>query len=70
MDVAERAQEAAEKHLAACNEALYDYDENGADATTESPSVAPYDGCDTCIVREVLYAAWTVIEEHVGKEIR
>lgn len=53
MQVRETAmQQAAELRLAACQEALYE--EEGA----ATPSIAPFCGCDTCVVREVLDAAW------------
>lgn len=53
----ERAmQRDAEQRLAACQEALF-AEENGEEIA-EYPACAPYDGCDTCIVREVLDAAW------------
>lgn len=56
-----RAQAKAEAHLAKCFEALYD-DESGdssasGDEPVESPAVAPFCGCDTCQVREILFAA-------------
>ena len=58
-----QAQKAAEEHLARCNEALWD---DAGDsmlagikgAVTDSPASAPYCGCDTCVVRETLHAAW------------
>jgi hypothetical protein len=49
-------QRAAERHLAACEAALWD--ENGV----ESPAIGPYCGCDTCTVREVLHAGWEALE--------
>lgn len=33
--------------------------------TEPDPSCGPYDGCQTCVVREVLDAAWPIIEEAV-----
>lgn len=60
-----QAQRAAEAHLAACNEAFWAAEEMAAGADwedIESPASAPYDACDTCVVREVLYAAWPIIE--------
>jgi hypothetical protein len=41
------AQAAAERRLAYCNAVMYADEDD-----------APYCGCDTCIVREVLDAAW------------
>lgn len=62
-DYPAEAQLAAENHLAAisiheeaADEALSEgksYDE-----LPDSPAVAPWDGCDTCVVREVLFAGW------------
>lgn len=59
----EEAQRAAEAHLAACNEAMFAYEDG--DESVESPAIAPYCGCDTCIVREVLFAAWSVMDAWV-----
>lgn len=50
------AQHAAEERLAACQEALFA--EEMGDAVAPSPAVGPYCGCDTCMVREILDAAW------------
>lgn len=53
------AQRAAEEHLAACQEAMYATE--GIDDPQdwpESPSIGPFCGCDTCVVRETLHAAW------------
>lgn len=54
-------QRAAERRLTDANEHLWeDTDGEFAGLHTESTSVlaGPYCGCDTCIVREVLDAAW------------
>lgn len=51
-----------------CNEWLTFYDEGepeGQRPAGEDPSTAPYCGCETCVIREVLSAAWPVIEEGV-----
>ncbi len=42
----------------ACAEAL-DEEED------DSPAWGPYCGCDTCVVREVLYAAWPIVVRSV-----
>lgn len=61
------AQRAAEAHLDACQEAEWEAEEllaaggDMADAP-ESPASAPFCNCQTCVVREVLYAAWPVFE--------
>lgn len=62
-DVGYLAQQAAEKHLAACYDALVE-EEDDPEKWPESPASAPFCGCETCVVREVLYAAWPVWEEH------
>lgn len=59
-DLGVEAQRAAEAHLEACQEAQWDNDEGG---DMESPASAPFCGCDTCVVREVLFAAWDIIFE-------
>ena len=55
-DYGAEAQKAAEAHLAACTEAMFAWEEG--DDLAESPACAPFCGCDTCVVREVLHAAW------------
>lgn len=57
-----QAQKAAEAHLAACEEAQFAWEEN-ADSEVESPASAPFCGCNTCVVREVLFAAWPILEK-------
>jgi hypothetical protein len=59
-------QQIAEKHLAACNEALFAESEDIPD----SPSFGPYDGCDTCIVREVLMSVWDEFQAEARREAR
>jgi hypothetical protein len=61
-DIGILAQRAAEKHLDACHEAMWAWEEG--DDEIESPASAPFCGCDTCIVREVLWAAWPIFQEH------
>lgn len=61
------AQRAAETHLAACQEALW-AEEEGTDV--ESPALGPFCGCDTCIVREILHAAWPHLLELAREEVR
>jgi hypothetical protein len=66
-----QAQKAAEFRLAAANEILWneefdgelsgshDWQGDAADAVLPRENLAgPYCGCDTCLVREVLDAAW------------
>jgi hypothetical protein len=58
-----RAQRAAEAHLSACVDALFaESESDNPDDWPESPASAPFCGCDTCVVREVLFAAWPIIE--------
>lgn len=47
----------AVNHLLACAEAFY-AEQNG-DTEVKSPAVAPFCGCDDCVVREILVIAWT-----------
>lgn len=56
-----RAQQLAEEHLTACEEAV-DPDDD-FDTELESPAVGPFCGCVTCVVREVLHAAWEPMME-------
>lgn len=69
-----QAQRAAVTHLQACAEAMDEAEEAlsaGDEPITEeflanlppSPAVAPFDGCDDCVVREVLHAAWPALTE-------
>lgn len=57
-DYEQAAQRAAEQHLAACQEWMWAEEEGGESLERECPSVGPFCGCDTCIVREILWAAW------------
>lgn len=52
-DYGREAQAAAEKHLDACMDAFWREGEGEFEDT-----IAPFCGCQTCIVREVLHAAW------------
>lgn len=59
MDLSADLQKHCERHLELCH-AWSDYHESEEDDYLPSepdPSMAPYDGCLTCVVREVLYAA-------------
>jgi len=64
-EVERLAQELAESHLDACEDALactegYCDEDCGH---TESPAVGPFCGCRTCVVREVLHAAYPALAE-------
>jgi hypothetical protein len=52
------AEAAATAHVGACSQWLYESEELPVDEWPESPAVGPFDGCDTCVVREALAAAW------------
>lgn len=67
-DWATDVQQKAEAHLAACNEALYE--ESGGDLNAVSPASAPFCGCDTCVVREVLTIAWSELEAGIAASTR
>jgi hypothetical protein len=54
-------QRKAEQHLEACWEAEWDDAE-------ESPAFAPFCGCTTCIVREVLMSVWEDMASEAGRE--
>jgi hypothetical protein len=55
------AQRAAEAHLEACEEALHAI-EYESEADVDDPAIGPFCGCTTCVVREVLHAAWPVLQ--------
>lgn len=63
-DYGRQAQAAAEAHLAACWEAL---NEDGS-AVDDDPAVAPFCGCATCEVREILSAALPFLEAGFERE--
>jgi hypothetical protein len=56
-DFGVQAQQAAEEHLAACwsHFRAEEFDDIPEDAV--SPAVGAFDGCQTCEIREVLYAS-------------
>lgn len=63
-----QAQQAAEERVNLCNEWLEWYEEGGGEAPRPElpdPSVAPYCGCQTCLIRESLDASWPIIEAGV-----
>jgi hypothetical protein len=68
-----KAQEAGEARLAYCQEMLYEDDH--PDEPIRPPGefeepCGPYCGCETCIVREVLDAAWPFMLEMAREEAR
>lgn len=56
-DYWKQAHDVARDHFNACMMELHD-------EIDESPACAPFCGCDTCIVREILHAAYPVLEKH------
>jgi len=60
------AQRAAEKHIAALDEALYA--EDSGEQVEWPESLAPYCGCETCRVREILYAAWPHLQRAADED--
>ena len=60
------AQREAEKRLAAANNMLWHDEDSGDIEPVDRPEwddiSAPYCGCDTCIVREVIDAAWPYLK--------
>lgn len=65
------AQQAAEQRLSAL-EALLDETEDWevAEELLEPPLDAPYCGCRTCDVREILVAAWPLLLAAAREEVR
>lgn len=55
----QQAQKAAEARIMACMDELHDDDGE----TMETVAVAPFCGCYTCIVREIIDAAWPALYE-------
>jgi len=53
-DYGYEAQRFAEQHIMDCHNALYD--------ETDGPEIAPFCGCTTCEVREILAAGWRIFE--------
>lgn len=65
------AQKAAEEHLNGCWEAYWAEEmlEDPNAELPESPAFAPFDGCETCVVREILSAAWPFVERSVREDL-
>ena len=61
----ENAHAAARERMIECAEVLYQ-EENGNvnDPTAEDNLSAPFCGCETCVVREVIHAAHDDLEEY------
>lgn len=62
-----KVQEACETRLEQCMTAYWHREEEGCGGECKDepndPSCAPFDGCDTCVVREILDAAWPFMAE-------
>lgn len=61
------AHKAAEAHLNECMAAL-DAEEEGDDSQWPEDMAGPFCGCQTCIIRETLHAAFPIIVEALGGE--
>lgn len=62
-EFAAHIQRVAEQHLNACME--YMDNQDFGDESMECPAKAPFDGCNTCIVREVLMVTLDEVVEFV-----
>lgn len=67
-DFGAEAQRVAQAHLARVQEVFW-IEEEGGDPDVY-PAFAPFDGCDTCVVREVLVSAWEVVDAYVDDALR
>ena len=58
-DLLQKAQDAAEAHIDALQAELWAWenDDELGEETTVDDQLGPFCGCDTCVVREILYAA-------------
>lgn len=61
-------QRAAERRLAYCHASAFE--EDIPEELQDEQPLAPFCGCDTCIVREVIDAAWPFVMELARDEIR
>lgn len=65
-ELEQAAQRAAEMRLAAASDMLF-HDEEGEPDGLDHPEwdevSAPFCGCDTCIVREIIDAAWPYLRQ-------
>ena len=67
-DFGAQAQRAAEDHITACWEHFHASDEGGA-SIDEDPAVGAFDGCQTCEVREILFAATPFLEAGILRSV-
>lgn len=59
-DFFQEAHDAAEKHLAICNAIEWEELDQEPEGFTQA---GPYCGCETCMIRETLHAAWPLLRE-------
>lgn len=67
-DFALEAHQAALQHLAAC-QAAEEIEQAGGTPEDWPDTAGPYCGCDTCCVRETLFAAWPLLLEAARQEV-
>jgi hypothetical protein len=69
-DLAYKAQQAAEARMRDVTDRFWAEEEGDDEAWAGFDAIAPYCGCDTCLVREVLYGAWPHLLEAARLEAR
>lgn len=69
-DLAQQAQRAAEARLRDVVDRFWAEEEGADDAWEGFEGSAPYCGCDTCLVREILDGAWPILLEAARIEAR
>lgn len=57
------AHQAAEAHLEQCWAALADEEGPGDEEIPWPETAGPFCGCETCVIREALHAAWPIFVE-------
>lgn len=67
-DIGPALQDAAQQHLEQCWQEYYALEED-PEATIDDVASAPFDGCDTCMAREVLAGAWPLIETYIRDRV-
>jgi len=67
-DFGAQAQRAAETHLEACWTSFRAEDYEDVETLPPSPSVGPFDGCQTCEVREMLHAALPFLQAGFARD--
>lgn len=70
IDYGFEAQKAAEAHLDAIYEFEEAYEQDWPDKDLmDTPAIGPWCGCQTCVVREALHAAWPSLREAARMEL-